>query len=170
MRVRKYANFFEGPSKELKEFTVCEKWLNTYGAGNGYDKSSLVSVNDQWTDCEVKNNAGELCGIEVTELVDSEAIRRNEMGENVYRTWNNDDLLSAIHDRLMDKNTRTHGGKYSKLVVLLHTDELEITSDAYGHVIEGHIFENLENIDEAYMVYSYVPGKGYPVSVLNLGA
>jgi len=92
------------------------------------------------------------------------------MGENVYRTWNNDELLSAIHGSLMDKTTRTHGGKYTKLVVLLHTDEFEITSDAYSHVIEGHIFENLDNIYEAYMVYSYEPGKGYPVSVLNLGA
>ena len=70
--------FLEAPTKKLKELWVSEEWLSTYGVGHGYDEESLVASNDQWPDCEVKMNSGELCGTEVTELVDQECIERNE--------------------------------------------------------------------------------------------
>lgn len=170
-KIRKYANFFEAPSKELKEKIVCEEWLNTFGAANGYNAESLNTVSDEWPDCEVKTKSGELCGIEVTELVDSEAIRRNERGDEVYRTWSVQELREAIHERLEDKNIQSHGGKYTRLILLLHTDEFEITFDSYSQEIEAFNFPRFDNIDEAYLVYSYDPNyENYPVSELNLRA
>jgi hypothetical protein len=170
-KTRKYANFFEGGSKEQKESSVCEEWLNTYGAINGYDLTTLKKVDDQWPDNEVNTINGQRCGIEVNELVDSNCIRLNEKGEDVYRLWNEPEILDAITNRLKAKNTKSHGGKYKKLIVLIHTDEFEITFGTYSSVIEKHTFNDLENIDEAYLVYSYNPYfKAYPISVLTIGA
>lgn len=62
-----------------------------------------------------------------------------------------------------------HGGKYQKLIVLVFTDEFEITYNACHSAIERHQFTGLCNIDEAYLLYSYDPGyEKYPVSALNL--
>jgi hypothetical protein len=166
---RKYASFFEGGTKEQKEKFVSSEWLNTYGKENGYNEATLSTVNDQWPDCQVEEIiSGKLCGIEVTELVDSECIRLNEMGKNVYRAWDKNDLIKAIEERLNTKNNKSHGGKYKKLIVLIHTDEFEIRYDEYSSFIEQHRFSKMENIDEAYLLYSYDPiYKKYPVSVIN---
>jgi hypothetical protein len=168
---RIYANFFEAPTKELKELAVSEEWLSTYGVGHGYNEKSLVAVasNDQWPDCEVQMDSGELRGIEVTELVDQECIERNEKNQEVYRLWNDNEIIDAIKRRLEDKNTKKHGGKYHKLIVLIHSDELEITFDRGNKAIEAHAFSGFKNIDEAYLVYSYEPSyQQYPVTTIKL--
>lgn len=165
-KIRKYANFFEAPSKEIKEFTVAKEWLKTL-APCEYNGGTLVPVSDQWPDCEINLYSGETCGIEITELVCSKAIKENASGYDVYRAWNESDILAAIDERLQMKNIKTHGGKYKKLIVLLHTDEMDITYDRRRTIIESHEFKNLSNIDEAYLVYSYDPNyKKYPVSKL----
>lgn len=168
---RRYANFFEGGTKELKEIFISKEWLDTYGINNGYSEDTLTTIDDQWPDCEIKTNSGELCGIEVTELVDAESIQRTEKGEDVYRQWSNEDIIEAIEERLNSKNTKTHGGKYKKLIVIIHTDEFEIVFDDRNAAIKKHCFHEMENIDEAYLLYSYDAGhEKYPVSILKLGA
>ena len=119
---RKYANFFEAPTKELKELSVSEEWLKTYGVEHGYDEKSLVARNDQWPDCEVKMYSGELCGIEVTELVDQECIERNEKNHDVYRLWNDNEIVEAIERRLKNKNTKSHVG-YASRTIFIYTDK-----------------------------------------------
>jgi len=169
--MRKYANSFEAPNKKLKEITVSSEWLKTYGVAHGYNEESFIAVDDQdrWPDCEVKMTTGKLCGIEVTELVDSECIKLNEKNNDVYCHWSNEDIIDGIEKRLREKNTRSHGGKYQKLIVLIHTDEFEIDYDTFNKIIIEHEFSGLKNIDEAYLVYSYDPRyKHYPVSVLKL--
>jgi len=169
-RGRKYANFFEGGTKELKEKFITNEWLNTYGISHGYNEDTLSSVDDQWPDCEISTNSGELCGIEVTELVDTDCIRQNQRGANVYRHWTNKEIIEAIAVRLRNKNTKSHGGKYKGLIVLIHTDEFEIQFNDCNKAIEKHCFARLENIDEAYLLYSYDPKyQKYLVSILNLG-
>lgn len=166
-KVRIYANFFEAPNKTLKQVTVSKEWLMTYGTAHGYSEESLVAVDDQWPDCEVNMSTGKLCGVEVTELVDSECIKLNEKNNDVYRHWSNEDIIEGIEKRLREKDKRSHGGKYHKLIVLIHTDELEIAYDTFDKIINEHEFSGLKNIDEAYLVYSYYHGR-YPVSVLKL--
>jgi len=170
-KCRNYANFFEGGTKEQKEKFVSQEWLNTYGKINGYNEDTLSLVDDQWPDCQILTNSGELCGIEVTELVDRECIQLNERGKNVYRHWSNEEIIGAITERLRSKNVKTHGGKYKKLVVLIHTDEFEILFNEHNEVIEKHTFRDIGNIDEAYLLYSYDPcHKKYPVSFLRLNS
>ena len=170
-KTRKYANFFEGGSKQQKESSVSEEWLNVYGSNNGYDLTTLKPVDDEWPDNEVNTINGDLCGIEVTELVDSNCIKLNENGGDVYRLWSESEVISAITNRLKNKNLKTHGNKYHKLIVLIHTDEFEITFDLYNSIIEKYLFNDLENIDQAYLIYSYDPiYKTYPVTVLNIEA
>jgi len=166
---RKYANFFEAPSKEFKELTVSEEWLSTYGVEQGYDGKTLVVCNEQWPDCEVKMDSGELCGIEVTELVDQECIERNEQNQEVVRLWNDNEIIEAIERRLKDKNTKSHGGKYQKLIVLIHTDDIDIIFDRGNKVLQAHTFSGLKNINEAYLVHSYEPSyQKYPVSTIKI--
>lgn len=166
---RKHANFFEGGTKSLKEKFVTKAWLNTYGGSHGYNEEALFPLDDQWPDCEISTISGELCGIEVTELVDTDCIRQNQKGANLYRHWTNEEIIEAIEARLKIKNTKSHGGKYIKLIVLIHTDEFEIQFNDCNEAIEKHCFAKLENIDEAYLLYSYDPKyQKYPVSILNL--
>jgi hypothetical protein len=168
-RMRKYANFFEGGMKVLKEDFVAQEWLNRYESQNGYMESTLQSVDDEWPDCTVEMESGGFCGIEVTELVDEVCIQLNQEGKNVYRHWTIQEVISAFDSRLKAKNRMMHGGKYQKLIVLNFTDEFEITFSAFHEVIERHQFTGLSNIDEAYLLYSYDPRyQKYPVSVLNL--
>jgi hypothetical protein len=146
---RKYANFFEGGTKEQKERFVSQEWLNTYGNDNGYNEDTLSSVADEWPDCEIETASGDLCGIEVTELVDRECIQLNEQSETeeqFYRRWSDKEVIEALTERLQSKNTKTHGGKYKKLIVLIHTDEFEILFRDYHDGIEKNIFKCLENM------------------------
>jgi hypothetical protein len=53
--------------------------------------------------------SGDLCGIEITELVDQEYIARNHKGENMYRFWNDNEIIKAIKKRLMAKNGKSQG-------------------------------------------------------------
>ena len=166
---RKYAGFFEGGTKEQKELFVSQEWLNTSGIDNEYNESTLSLVDDQWPDCQIETNSGDLCGIEVTELVDQEVIQLNERGKDVYRLWTSVEVIEAITERLQTKNNKIHGGKYSKMIVLIHTDEFEILFNEYNEAVSNHTFKNMENIDEAYLLYSYDPGhKNYPVSALRI--
>lgn len=167
-KIRRYSNFFEAPSKELKELNVAKKWLDAYGCEHGYAVDTLVVVDDEWPDCELMTSIGAPCGIEVTELVDRDCIVRNQREENVYRTWSDSDIVEAISDRLLDKSKKSHGGKYNKLIVLIHTDEFEISYDRYNNYLGEHLFALSENIDEAYLVYSYDPKhQKCPVSALK---
>jgi hypothetical protein len=169
--MRKYANFFEGGSKVLKEHFVSQEWLNSYGYQDCYIESTLQSVDDEWPDCTVEMESGELCGIEVTELVDEVCIQMNQQGEDVYRRWTIQEVIKAIDALLKSKSRMMHGGMYQKLIVLIFTDEFEITFNAYHEAIERHQFTGSCNIDEAYLLYSYDPGyQKYPVSVLNLAS
>lgn len=167
---RKYANWFEAPTIELKEITICYYWIQKYGQQNGCSFQNLKKVNDQWPDCEIKTDDGRLYGIEVTELVDRSVLERVQIGEEIYRIWSDQDIIRSITEILNNKNTRSHGGKYHKLIVLIHTAEFDLLFDRTNPIISAHVFNKLNNIDEAYLVYQYEPNYGYPVSILNFGA
>ena len=168
-KLRKYASHWEAPSKELKECGIAQDWLGSIGDKSVYNIRTLKAVDDQWPDCEIKNNSGENCGIEITEIVEPLAVRENEKGNDVYRLWEDPEVIEAIKERLDAKNLKSHGGKYQKLIVLLHTDEFEITHDRFDELVSKHEFSGLNNIDEAYLLYSYKDGK-YPVTKLDIKA
>jgi hypothetical protein len=157
---RLYASFFEAPSKKLKEIEVAEEWLKSLSKNHCYRVNTLDNVDDQWPDCKLLNNDGQTIGIEVTELVDRECIVRNQNGENVFRHWEDTEVVQEVDKILKSKDIKCPRGSYTKIVLLIHTAELELFHSRLKSLLENHEFENPKNIEEAYLVLSYDPSFG----------
>ena len=96
-----------------------------------------------------------------------------ERGENVYREWSDQAVREKIAHILKSKDEKAHhGGLYGKLILVIHTDEVELTSSRLFPVLDASVFPRPQNIDEAYLICSYEPKLGnapnpYPYTRLN---
>jgi hypothetical protein len=157
-RVRKYALFFEWPDKKLKERGVVDSLLHSMQLeGTAEYLAPIPSPHDP-PDCVVSDRAGRLVAVEVTELVSAEAIRRNQQGDNVYRDWKPGEVTHKINSLILKKDgKRFHGGPYVKKIVLIFTDEvvLQTNQEEYAEYFTGQSFGPVEQIDKAYLLFSY---------------
>ena len=116
------------------------------------------SVEDDWPDCAAEDEQGQLIAIEVTELVDEEAIQRSQRGQPVYRRWEDRDILNAVHSILLRKDQKScHGSLYGRVILVIHTDEPELNARRLFPLIRSVRFPHLNNIKEAYIICSYDP-------------
>jgi hypothetical protein len=106
--------------------------------------------------------------VELTELVSQEAIEANLKGHEIYRDWRPSEVINRIEEILKEKGAKSyHGGPYSKIILVIHTDELVISSREYIPILKNHIFGPLKQIDEVYFIFSYESNSkefptGYP--------
>lgn len=157
-RVRKYASFFEWPDKKLKERSIVEFLLNSMQLGGEAKYSKPIPSPDEPPDCVVSDEDGRPVAVEVTELVSAEAIRRNQRGNNVYREWKFNEIAHELNNAILKKDgKRFHGGPYAKKIVLIFTDEiiLQASQEEYAEYLAGLSFGPVEQIDEAYLLFSY---------------
>jgi len=156
---RKYAHFFEWPDKQLKERGVVECLLEGMQF-NGLIPFSSLRVGpspNQAPDCIAENNTGETVAIEVTEFVSSKAIEMNQRGKDVYRNWKPDEVVNELQNIITKKDeVKYFGGPYSKIVLVIHTDELVLDHEAYSTILSEAKFE-AQNIAEVYFLFSYRP-------------
>jgi len=106
-------------------------------------------------DCIVKDPSGNDVGVEVSELVDKRAIEKVERGINTTRLWRENEVIQEIEKILKEKDLKRYHGSYSKIVVIIHTDEVSIEYEHIKPTIENHLFPPLKQIDEAYLLFSY---------------
>jgi hypothetical protein len=157
-RVRKYASFFEWPDKKLKERGVVADLLHSMQLEGVAEYGEPSPALDDPPDCIVSDRDGIPVAVEVTELVSAEAIRRNQRGDNVYRDWKPHEVIDEINNLLLKKDgKRFHNGPYAKKIVLIFTDEiiLQIRQDEYAEYLAERLFGSVEQIDEAYLLFSY---------------
>ena len=172
---RKYAAFFDWPDKAVKEWdVVCELVSSMHASGDYRYSNKVESVDDDWPDCVIRESGGVQVGVEVTEFVDQKAVEMCERGKNVYREWSDQAVREKIAQILKTKDQRAHlGDLYGKLILVIHTDEVELSSSRLFPILDANIFPRPRNIDEAYLICSYEPKLGnapnpYPYIRLNL--
>ena len=171
-RKREYASFFDWFDKGQKELGVVESLLGSMKLQGANTFQNLYISPKDPPDCIAKDQSSNLIGIEVTELVDEDAVRLNAQGKNVYRKWTADEVVKEIESIIVGKDSNTfHGGPYKKLILVIHTDELDINFQALKPMLEIHEFKKTSQITEAYLLFTYDPtNKHYPHIQLKIAA
>jgi hypothetical protein len=133
-----------------------------------------------------------LVAFEVTELVDEMAInenvkRRDDSGSwtplyrsggvisrkwmPVYRSWTPETVIEKLEEIICEKDNKLRNASlehFDRVVLVIHTDEFDLSPDRYIEVVREHLFARPKHIDEAYLVFSYWPAyKGYPYAPLR---
>lgn len=169
----RYAGAFEACTKERKELGVGEEFSRSLNAKFGLELLDLRLASPDPPDLVVALGSS-VIGLEVTELVCSNAIKANKKagGDDlvVYRHWRTGEVRGALQARLAEKNLcQLKGGPFDEFWVCVHTDEPELSpervAEDLGHVALGPF----PRIDRAFLLFSYTPGtKTYPLIELSL--
>ena len=156
---RKYAPFFEWPDTQIKERGVVQSLLESMEVNGLLPFSGLrpgPSPN-QAPDCNAEDEIGEIVAIEVTEFVSSKAVEMNQRGKVVYRDWMPDEVIVEVQKIITKKDrVRYFWGPYSKIVLVIHTDEIALDYETYTSVLSKVAFE-ARKIEEVYFLFSYHP-------------
>lgn len=167
-KCRRYASFFEWPNKQLKELGIVDELLTSLGS-NGPQLSDARANSPDPPDCVCLDAAGNEVAVEVVELVSEEAVRRNARGEDVYRWWKPEDIRMALGALLSRKDAKSfHGGPYQDIVVLIFTDEPVLSAVEVREALAGVEFGPLRQVTLGFLMFSYMPSKGYEVIHLPL--
>lgn len=167
---RGYASFFDWPIKASKEVNIAALFAMSR-LQDGGEKLDKIRPGPDPPDCEAADEAGALVGIEVTELVDSRAIRASKRGNPwVYAAWPREKLVAAIQQIVLRKSALPTGTTdYPRYLLLVHTDETELEIDYLRETLRGTAFAQNGRLTEAYLLVSYDPRiKKYPYLRLPL--
>lgn len=188
-RSRGYADFFQWPpDRDREEFGVVQELaasLDAIGAGFFRDPVSRGRPNDP-PDCEAIDTSGSRIAIEVTELVDGEAIKaflgsmREKMSSGQADSvpdwgvdWDLAKFEAAVGGLLAAKDRRhseLKGGPYpGGYVVVIYTDEAMLPPPVVEAFVKQARFYDIASITRAFIVISYDPEiERYPVVELSL--
>lgn len=172
-KMSRYAGFFEAGSKERKELGVGEQFSRALKAGFGLHLRGLRLAYPDPPDLVVALGKN-LIGLEVTELVCSDAIKANKKADgndiSVYRHWKSGEVRGAVEARLADKDLcQLKGGPFDQYWVCIHTDEPELTLERLAEELGQVALGPFPRIDRAFLLFSYTPGiKTYPLIELPL--
>jgi SAM-dependent MidA family methyltransferase len=171
LRLRKSAAFWEWPDKSAKELEILKKLLNSMERDGIRHYRNPRSLKDNWPDCTIENEFGNSIAVEVTELVDEEVIQRCQRGEAVYRLWTDENIVDEVKKRMIKKDRKSfHGNLYSKVILLIHTDEFELIASRLFPALDKGKFPILRNIEEVFVICSYDPEtKNYPYHQIQFG-
>ncbi len=162
---RGYADFFSWPlNRDLEEWSICSQFRESLAGRNELFFSGLKMrrrPNDP-PDLEALAEGGGRLAIEVTELVDGDAIRAFRAGRIYdWAKWSEERFLRAIQERVDVKDQRfpelkepPYEGGY---VVLVHTDEPELSRAAVEGYLLKHRFKKPEYVSRAFLLLSYDP-------------
>lgn len=163
-RQRPYADYFGfAVDRSIAEVGVAEtlcKALASAGQPLATDIKSRGQGNDP-PDCEGTGEAGARIGIEVTELVDPDAIVAAKAGCVFdWADWTREKLLAEVQGRLSDKDrklSRARGGPYDTHVVIIHTDEPLLNITRVRTLVDSARFLPMAVVDRAFLLLSYDP-------------
>ena len=182
-RVRPHAGFFDWPVKETKELGVVRTLIDQTDANASLRLLDVRPGRPDPPDAIGTRNDGAPVAVEVTELVDQDVtahnvrVMRQSVGEDFiergkkleHRVWDAAGLIAAVQALLRDKDGKTlNGGPFAQYVVVIHTDEMMLTHVDAAEWLRGHLFPDMRQITDAYILFSY-DGSGYPHIRLNVG-
>jgi hypothetical protein len=181
-RSRLYAPMREGGTKPQKETGVVSDLLDSMSSADNHRFENPTPSPVDPPDCIASILDGGVAAIEVTELVCQEAIERNQRGDREaiarlepgafdFREWGESEFLEHSRGLLATKDGKVlQGGPYASYVVVVHTNEPWLFRRDCERWLSGHSFGPYKQIDEAYLLYQYEPGTGYPYRRLPLRA
>lgn len=162
---RGYADHFGWPpDHDLEEYGVVKAFCESLEKeGNPFLDCNSILIRARGNDppdCEAKDLDGNIVGVEVTELVDPNAIiafKKDQVYE--WAEWDKAKLVDAINTRLDAKNTpeRIKGGSYDSYILIIHTDEPVLRVDYAKNLLKKHRFARRNLIDRAFLLISYDP-------------
>lgn len=164
-RARGYADFFGwATDRDVEEWGVVSSLAESMHMDSLLFFSSLKRrgrPNDP-PDCEALSKDVSRIAIEVTELVDSDAICAFKEGR-VYdwADWSKDKFLSTLSALVVRKDDcflklkePPYEGGY---VLVVYTDEPLLPHTTVEQFLDGHLFEKPRYVDRAFLVLSYDP-------------
>jgi len=125
--------------RDQKPFAELD-WASTALKAAGFTFDSLIQGPDP-PDCMAMFDSGR-AGIEVTELVDSEARKRTEAGNSTYREWDQPSFLSRVQEIIDGKAAKPfQGGPYARKVLVIWTDEPDLVRATVERFLIGQRFQ-----------------------------
>lgn len=164
-RSRGYADFFGWANdRDLEESGVLSSLVESMAADGVLFYENIMSrrrPNDP-PDCEATDSDGARVEIEITELVDNEAIRAFKQGA-VYdwADWPKKKFISSLADRIAAKDKRyphlkepPYVGGY---VVVVFSDEPVLTRSTVQEYLKDHDIPRPTHISRTILILSYDP-------------
>lgn len=172
---RGYADFFGwSTNRDLEELGVLQSFAESLEAKNSLFFINLKSrerPNDP-PDCEAINLQGQRIAFEVTELVDSDAIKAFKAGKHYdFAEWPTEKFHSRLSERLLTKDasyTSLKDAPYpGGYVIVVFTDEPALPRSTIETLLKNWIPPNLSFTSSAYLLLSYDPSiQGCPYFTL----
>lgn len=171
-----YASYFSwSTNREQEEIGVVQSFcesLEQDGKRFFHSYSSRGRGNDP-PDCEAVSNDGQRIAIEVTELVDSESIRKAARGGCPnFEPFTKEGLYERLSKLLAEKNVKLSRAKdspYEQCILLIFCDDPRAKDNALLEYVRASSFLATDHIDKAFLLYSYCPWeKCCPYIELNL--
>lgn len=162
-KARGYANFFGWScDRDLEEIKVVETLCESLKINNElfFLDLKMRGRNNDPPDCEALNKCGERIAIEVTELVDGQAIHDFKKGA-IHRCsdWNKEKFISALNKLINRKDKcypRLKDGPYQGgYVVVVFTDEIMLSRNTVVKYLRNHQLDKTNFIDRAFLVFSF---------------
>jgi len=166
---RGYADHFDWPEKNLKEWGIVQTFKEEIERDGGPLIASCLQHpgghEHLAPDYQLTTHGGEVWGVEITELVNRQAIERTKRGQDVFALWPDDELQAKFRELVAKKDqpAKVSGGPYHRYVLLVHVDECMLPAERISAVLATTTLET-RLIDEIYILLSYDPGtQRYPL-------
>jgi hypothetical protein len=96
---------------------------------------------------------GTTIAIELREFVSEEVIRRTAKGERVMARWTDEQFFRGIDKIIRSKDGKIFkGGPYSRIILIIPTDEPTISSEMVTRVFAARQFDKPRNMTDAYLM------------------
>lgn len=157
---RGYADFYSWPDRDLAEFGVTRSFVESASGEPGAPFSAVQSRGRgaDPPDCEAIDAANRRIGIEVTELVDSSAIKIARQQKSYVAQWDQTKTLRMLTDALRKKDSVTlKDPPYHEYFVVIFTGEYLLSFDTVSQWLRDHKFFRPRQITRAYLLLSYEP-------------
>ena len=161
------------PDRQLEERGIVEDFLSATHTEPGAPFTGLRSLprGEDPPDCEVRDSSGHLIGVEVTELVDSDAIGRTLRDSSAAPAeWTASILIKSLSRLLARKDAPSKPPTivYQEYFLVIHTNEPRLYIEFANEWLTGHIFESTRLITRAFLLFDYHPEVGYKYIRLRL--
>ena len=168
-QARKHASFFHYPRKyeKTKELSIALRFFEGLGTKEGIKFSNVKNGGDP-PDITAVSSSGDEIALELTELVNEDAINSQIHGKRNYFSklacWNESNAMLAVQNIINKKSNSLEviQDDYSTIILLIFTDEPKLPFTRVQKFVESHLWEIPSNITEAYILFSFTPDNDLP--------
>jgi Helix-turn-helix domain of resolvase len=143
---RGYADFFDWLDKSIKEWGVAKEFckeLERDGGPKIVSQKQHPGGRNHAPDYQVTTDAGEIWGLELTELVSQKAIEATKRNRSYFAMWSDEDLITKFETLVAKKDCleNVKGGPYDRYILLVHVDEDMLPVERLKAVLGSRSFQ-----------------------------